>query len=360
MARNAELIRQWDILRAIDAAHVGITIPKLAAVHGVHQRTIRRDLEALSKAGFPLYDDSVNGTKMWKLQAKPFRGLELTGLSVTELCALYFCRSMLQALAGAPLLNDLDRAFGKLEKALPVASRKFLQQIPVMLKAKASGRKKQDEKKTAEILARVLQASLDHRRVTMRYDSLSSRRTKDYTVDPLRVSYAHGGIYLTAWVDEYQETRTFSLERIRTLAVLDEQFEPRPLPADPFAHSLGVHSGTPERIVIEFDRSVAEFVNEREWHSSQQIQIRADGSLRLQLDVCNDRPLRAWILGFGSLAHVAEPAHLAMEIAGELDRALERYGRPRFAMARMTLPSPGTLLPDAQPQSRRARAARSN
>jgi predicted DNA-binding transcriptional regulator YafY len=360
MARNAELIRQWDILRAIDAAHVGIAIPKLAAVHGVHQRTIRRDLEALSKAGFPLYDERINGTTKWKLRAKPFRGLEDTGLSVTELCALYFCRSMLQALAGPPFLTDLDRAFTKLEKALPKASQRFLDQVPVMLGAKTSGRKKYDEKKTRDIISRVVGASLDRRRVTMRYDSLSSKRTKEYTVDPLRISYAHGGIYLTAWVEEYQETRTFSVERIRTLAVLDEQFEPRPLPVDPFAHSLGVYTGPPERIVIEFDASIADFINGREWHRSQQIEIRADGSLRLQLDVCNDRPLRAWILGFGSLAHVAEPAHLAMEIAGELDRALERYGRPRFAMARMTLPSPGTLLPDAQPQSRRARAARSN
>src|SRR5262245_29304281 len=143
MARNAELIRQWDILRAIDAAHVGIAIPKLAALEGVHQRTIRRDLEALSKAGFPLYDEKVNGTTMWKLRAKPFRGLEETGLSLTELCVLHLCKSMLQALAGAPFINDLDRALAKLEKALPVASRKFLAQLPVILKAKASGRKKQ-------------------------------------------------------------------------------------------------------------------------------------------------------------------------------------------------------------------------
>ena len=82
------MIRQWEILRAIDAARNGITVPKLASAQDVHQRTIRRDIEALSKAGFPLYDEKSNGTTMWKLRAKPFRGLEETGLSVTELCAL--------------------------------------------------------------------------------------------------------------------------------------------------------------------------------------------------------------------------------------------------------------------------------
>jgi predicted DNA-binding transcriptional regulator YafY len=214
---------------------------------------------------------------MWRLRGKPFRGLEETGLSVTELCALYFSRSILQALTGAPFMDDVERAFMKLEKALPVASRKFLNRFPTMLKAKSSGRKKQDERKTREILARAIDASLRQRRVQMRHDSSSSKRRKDYTVDPLRLSYAQGGIYLIEWVEEYQQVRTFSVERIRTLAVLDEHFEPRPLPTEPFADSLGVHTGTPEAIEVEFDSRVAEFVSEREWHRSQEIEVRPDG-----------------------------------------------------------------------------------
>ena len=37
--------------------------------------------------------------------------------------------------------------------------------------------------------------------------------------------------------------RTFSVERIRAMGVLDEHFEPRALPTEPFPHSMGVHSG---------------------------------------------------------------------------------------------------------------------
>lgn len=59
MARNSELIRQWEILREIDGARTGIAIAKLASMRRVHQRTIRRDVEALCKAGFPLYDDKI-------------------------------------------------------------------------------------------------------------------------------------------------------------------------------------------------------------------------------------------------------------------------------------------------------------
>ena len=71
MARNAEVTRQWQVLRDIDAARTGITIPKLAAARGVPQRTNRRDIGALASAGFPLFDEKVNGTTMWKPRMAP-------------------------------------------------------------------------------------------------------------------------------------------------------------------------------------------------------------------------------------------------------------------------------------------------
>jgi predicted DNA-binding transcriptional regulator YafY len=337
MARNTELIRQWEILREIDAAQTGVTIAKLASIRRVHERTIRRDIDALCKAGFPLYDDRINGTAMWKLRAKPFRSLEETGLSLTELCALYFSRTLIATLTGAPFLDDVERAVAKLERALPASCRKYLDRLPVLVKAKASGRKKLDARKSREIVARAIDASLNQRRVTMCYHSASSRRTKDYVVEPLRVSYAAGGIYLTAWVPEYSEMRTFAVERIRTLAVMDERFEPRPLPPEPFANSLGVHTGNPELIEIEFDSAAADYVREREWHRSQEITERPDGSLLMRLCVCNDRPLRSWIHSFGPMARVVSPASLAREVLEEIVEARERY-QPRLTFEMLHVP----------------------
>ena len=61
--------------RALDGARNGIAISKLASMQRVHTRTVRRDVDALCKAGFPLYDEKVNGTSMWRLRAKPFRAV---------------------------------------------------------------------------------------------------------------------------------------------------------------------------------------------------------------------------------------------------------------------------------------------
>ena len=325
MARNTELVRQWEILREVDAARTGISIARLAQQRSVHPRTIRRDLDALARAGFPLFDDKVNGTSMWKLRARPFRGLEQLGLSVMELAALHFGRTLLASTGVTPMADEMARAFTKLESALPEASRKFLDRLPVLIKAKTVGRRRNDARKTRDIVTRITDASLARRRVEMTYHSASSRRTRTYVVDPLRLTAADGGMYLTAWVDAYEDMRTFAVERIRTLAVRDDHFELRPLPAEPFANSLGVFSGSPQVIEIEFDAEVADYVTSREWHRSQTTFVNDDGSVVMQLVVCNDRPLRTWILGFGGMARVLAPRSLAQEMYEEFDAVRERY-----------------------------------
>ena len=74
----------------------------------------------------------------------------------------------------------------------------------------------------------------------------------------------------------------------------------------------------------------------REWHRSQEIVEREDGSLLVRLCVCNDRPLRSWILGLGAMARVVSPASLAREILDEIDEARARYQAPlKFEMLRM-------------------------
>ena len=327
MARNTELIRQWEILRHIDSARNGISAAKLASLRGVHQRTVRRDLEALARAGFPLYDDKSNGTSMWKLRGRPFRGLDETGLGLTEICALYLSHTMMRTLAGTPLLEDAERAMAKIERALPLSCRAFLDALPGVIKAKGSGRKKTDDRRVRDIVGRILDAFIRERRCEMRYTKPGAPAS-NYVVDPHRMVYADGGLYLLAFVPAYGEIRTFAVERMETFALTDEAFTRRPLPAEPFAHSLGVHSGAPERVVLEFTSDAAPYVRERDWHPSQRIQENArDGSVVLTLDVCVDYALRAWILGFGAAVRVVHPVALAQEVFETALAMRRRYHR---------------------------------
>ena len=328
MPRNAEVIRQWTILREIERSRAaGVTIDELSAQCGVTTRTIRRDLQALEEAGFPIYDDRSrdDGRTRWIINGQAFKGLA-AGLTLSELCALYFSRSLVESLSGTPFRDDVDRAFEKLTAALTPHMQRFLDQLPRVLSAKAQPQATGGGSRRAHIEARALEATLHQRQATITYFSKSSDRTKSYLVHPYRLAYAQGALYMLAYVPEYREVRTFAVDRISELSLLEEIFTPiEDLPDEAFPHSLGVHSGPPERVDLEFQPAAAGYVRARTWHPSQQVRETAGGGIAMTLDVCLDRALLSWILSFGPFARVISPASLAHDIAAQFEEARAQY-----------------------------------
>ena len=323
--RNAEVIRQWQILREVEARRTGDTIHELAGLVRVTTRTIRRDLQALQEAGFAIFDEGEeNETKRWRLDVQPFRSVQ-EGLSVADVAALYLSRSIVESLSGWPLADELRAAFAKLDRLLNPRMREFLSTLPQVLSTK-SGPRTQQPDRFVDITRRLFDAARDRHVVAMHYFSAASNRAKAYTVQPYRLALAQGGVYLIAFVPQYDDFRTFAVERIERLSVSEETFrKTRELPADLFGASMGVFWGEPERVELEFDARLAPYVRGRVWHESQKIDALPDGRLHMTLNVSNDWALRSWILGFGARVTVLKPTALVDQIREELRNGLERY-----------------------------------
>jgi predicted DNA-binding transcriptional regulator YafY len=323
--RNAEVIRQWQILREIESHRAGVTIHELAGSTGVTSRTIRRDLQALQEAGFAIYDEGdVNETKRWKLDARPFQTVQ-DGLAVADVAALYLSRSIVEALSGWPLEDELRAAFAKLERALNPRMKEFLETLPQVVATKAGPKARGSTGPIVDAARRLLDATRDRRVIEMRYFSAQSNTSKSYVVHPYRLQLAQGGVYLVAWVPRYEAFRTFAVERIERLSVSEDTFRrTRELP-DMFSQSMGVFSGEAEDIELEFDARTALYVRGRTWHESQTVEERPDGKLRMRLRVSNDWALRSWLLGFGAGVRVIAPTTLVEAIRSELRAASAGY-----------------------------------
>jgi predicted DNA-binding transcriptional regulator YafY len=365
--RHAEIVRQWKVIRTLESRARGVTLAALRdAVGGeVTERTIRRDLDALSQAGF-LIDvrKRDDGKTLYKLDREGFGLLKDTGLTLEELSALYFSRSLLAAVAPGVFAASLENALEKLTECLPQRLWQFLEQLPEALAAKKVARTQgsgqtRDDAKTIE--AALVQAILDRRTVDLRYHSFSSRRVRDYALEPYRLVWAQGALYLSAFVPAYAQMRTFALSRIKALAVRAETFSPVAGRGDePFGHSLGAFDGAPERVEIDFGPGVAPYVRERQWHPSQAIADLPDGGVRLALSVCVDWTLQAWVMGFGPQARVVAPPRLAAQILEDAEELRELYA-PRMPLEVPPPPSPTPgrqRLLEFPPPARRPRRVR--
>jgi proteasome accessory factor B len=325
MPRNQEVIRQWKVLHALESSRHGAAIDALAKELDVTTRTIRRDLAALQEAGFPLYDErDDDGRVRWRLDGHALKGLE-TGFTLAELCALYLSRNLLEAVAGTPFQRDLTLAFSRLGKMLSPRMQQFLDRLPTVLAAKPGPRTRGADS-SADMVARLLEATLHFRVTTMRYHSVSSARVKDYQVHPYRLAFAQGALYLLAYVPDYGAVRTFAIDRIANVSLEKQTFTPKQeIGNEVFANSLGVNTGPAARVEIEFDARVAPYVKARVWHTSQEVRDTGDGDMVLSMNVCHDWALRSWILGWGPFARVLTPGSLAADVQADLQAAHDRY-----------------------------------
>lgn len=324
--RNAEVIRQWRILKTIEVGRF-TTVSQLSEQFGAAERTIRRDIEALQEAGFPLYDEEdAAGRRVWRLVPGYRQKLTQT-LTLSELAALHFGRNLLSFLGGAPFAQDLETAFEKIKDALPVKSLPYLARIQDLFAARPDPWK--DYSKKQAVISALIDAVLHQRQVRMSYYSFNSRRTRTYTVDPYRVVYYRGGLYLYARAHEYGEVRTFAVERVQRFEVLDAGFEvPGDFSVSEYARgAFGIAGGTPEDVELVFDKEMAGYIRERVWHESQALEDdeREDGAVVLRISVAPGFELKQWIKGFLPHVRVVKPESLRQEIGRELEAARKHF-----------------------------------
>jgi predicted DNA-binding transcriptional regulator YafY len=228
-------------------------------------------------------------------------------------------------LGGAPFAQDLDAAFAKIREALPARSLPYLARIQDLFSARPDPWKDYSNKQ--DIIAQLIDAVLHQRRATIAYYSFNSKRTKTYTVDPYRLVYWHGGLYLYARAEEYGEVRTFAVERIEKIEVRDDSFE---VPADfnvsEYARgAFGIAGGKPEPVEIAFEAAVAGYIRERVWHESQSLEEGPGSGVTLRLSVAPGFELKSWIKGFLPHVRVVKPASLRAQIAKELEQARKSF-----------------------------------
>lgn len=332
MPRNDQVTRQWHILHQLESSR-GRTLDELMG--GLpqdaprHPRTLRRDLEALETAGFPLVNERVEGRVRWRLM-DGFKNIPALTCSPTELMALLISRHLLKPLEGTQIQAALDSLLTKAAAALPSAGHEYVSQVANLFSVGLGPHKVYKQHK--DTIDRLTQAIGQACTVQLRYFSASRRRMTRREADPYRLWYASGGLYLVAYCHVRKDVRLFAVERIRSITPTDHPYQ-MPLGFDLNAYvqdALTVMRGPRIEVELLFNKATAAWIKDRIWHSSQKLVRQKDGQLRMTLTVADTRELIGWILSFGGGVRVVKPESLCASVEEEARKVLgEQQGRDR-------------------------------
>ena len=315
------------------AENPGVTVKEAAEHFGVPPAVIERDVNTLWVSGLPsgmhgvLVDFDAADFEAGRLRQSEPLGLDRpVRLTRQEAISLLMALRVLADLladddASAPVIASTQQAVTALLTA-GVADDADMQAdvqggpstSPVSEHADRSGR-------TAQVLAAVRSALRDRRRLHLAYvsatDTLSER-----DVDPITLESDGSHMTLVGWCLSAKAERSFRLDRITSVEVLD-------VPSVRHRAPRRKHRSTIDRSVGEKPRATLTLRPTGRWLAEQvpclSQEETADGSLRVVVEGRD----RAWLIGLvlsaGRHLMAVEPPDLAQEAAAAAKQALASY-----------------------------------
>jgi predicted DNA-binding transcriptional regulator YafY len=289
------------------------SVEELAVELQVSRRTVFRDLNMLEMAHIPYHFDRER--KSYRINGHYF--LPPVNLDLTEALSLMLM-AVRQGKGGVlPWPAHARRAAIKLEEALPAPVRQHIGAVLDNMEIRHTPPAR-DEGVDA-ILDQLTQAIARRRVCQLVYLSFHDRKQVRLQVHPLRLVFVQRAWYVLGRVAGEKDIRTFKLARIRRVTVEDQTFTPPP-PGVVESHFGQAWSMIPEGkchdIHLHFAAKVAGNVAEVQWHPSQKVEWRDDGSIDFRVRVDGLGEITWWILGYGDSVRVLAPPALVKKVGG--------------------------------------------
>ncbi len=329
--RGDQLSRQWRLFQKLARSRYGVGLDALASELECTKRTVYRDLDALSLAGFPLTSEKRDGRVLYRL-IETFRVGDVP-FTPDELLALAFGEDLLRTLDGTVFHDSVRSALAKIRSSLSPALTEYLARLGQSFRVLPGPHK--SYARFRDTIRTLSDAVLANEAVRIRYRTGGTGDASTRDLDPYRVWYRSGGLYVVGLDHRSKEVRTFAVDRIVSLSRTGRRFSVRPdFDFDAYVgSSFGVVHEPATKVRIRFEKAWATYVEERTWHPSQILARLPDGSIELAMEVGGASELRSWVLSFGAGAEVVEPESLRSDVARELSAACARYS-PQAAVRR--------------------------
>jgi predicted DNA-binding transcriptional regulator YafY len=300
--------------------HRRVTARDLAKRLEVSERTILRDMDALSGAGVPVLAERGAGGGWSLLEGYQTK---LTGLSAAEIQSLFLARPP-RLMADLGLKQEADAAMIKLQASLPAASRQHADFARQRILVDTRGWR--DPAESVACLPVLLDALWRERRVRFVYSRVLGE-AGERTADPLGLVAKGSAWYLVARVEPQDEPRTYRVSRIREAAILEQ-------PAKPLAgFDLAAFW---ERSATEFrdklpryyatflaSRDVMQWVRYRGWRLEEETDAGEWVRIRLRFDA--EEEALQFALSFGGKIAAIDPPELRVKVLAGAHAILERY-----------------------------------
>lgn len=308
-----------QILTTLQAGH-SYSVDNLAKLVGVSRRTVFRDLKELQAIGVPYRFNAKTGG--YGIDPEFF--LPPIDLNLPEAMSLLMLVHKARNHLPMPFKNSALLAGLKVENNLPAKIRQYCNATLQNISIRPEAYSPMDS--LDRVFSQLQEAIRKNRKVSLAYHSLYEGKDIATTLSPYHLMYNNRAWYVIGESSLHKSIRTFNLNRIRELEVLDRCFL-NGKKFDLYEYLGRAWSMIPEgkiyHVKLRFAPKVAKNVAEVQWHNTQKTTFNEDGSLTAEFRVDGVGEISWWILGYGDQVEVLAPAALRKRIAKTARRMVE-------------------------------------
>lgn len=326
MSRDKPVLRAIRLLTLIERNATGLRVTDMAEQLGTNARAVYRDLQVLESLPVHLYTDKNGKESFWKIDPD-YRNRLSIPFSLSELLSLYLAQDSIRPLDGTVFYESIQSLFEKVWAVLP---KPLFKQMVALRGSFISGIPAQKNYGDYREFIKVIQEAIEGRKVLQLLYHPRDQAPAERRINPYAVHLHNGSLYVIGYCHLRKDIRTFVVDRMQKIKLTDEPFTMPPgFSLESYLrHSFGMFTEELVRVKVRFHKSLTRYLLERRWHPSQKNKKLKDGSLELAFEVAGTKEIKTWIMGFGSLAKVLEPASLVKEIKDDLGRSLKSYTKP--------------------------------
>lgn len=312
--------------KALLSGRVPVSAEDLMARLEISRATLKRDIAKLrDQLHVPVKFDRNRGGYIIEEGGPGHTDSELPGLwfSPDEVLALVTIQHLLTQLAPGVLGPKLKAFQGRLSELMAkngLSDADAAQRIRLVHAGQRRLKPQHFEAVAAATLAR--------KRLQIRHFKRESGETIDREVSPIRLVHYRDNWYLDAWCHLRDGLRSFAIDAVATVDVLDAaavEIPEEKLDAE-VGEGYGIFGGRAHtRAVLKFTPERARWVRREIWHPKQEASELPDGSYVLSVPYSDHRELLGDVLRFGDGVEVVAPSDLRQKVQKALIAAVAAY-----------------------------------
>lgn len=301
-----------------------LTAQYLADYFETSVRTIYRDIRVLEEAGVPVGAEAGVGYFL-------LEGYSLPPImfSREEAAALITGEKLIQQFGDVSLNKEFATALQKVRAVLRSAEKDFVERLEENITVhRYKSAALNSEEFPNQFISSIQQALVKQHSMEITYFAQHNERTTTRKINGIGLSFMAGSWHLFAWCQSRNDVRDFRVDRIKSLRILDEQYDRSKYPklddlAYAFFHPTALH-----RIVIHVKNDAVKHTLDNKQYLGLVDEIKHKNHTEM-IFYYSPLPLFAkWMLLWLDHITIVEPPELLAEVRQLTKRLYSHYQKP--------------------------------